>query len=249
MSPALKAVGRFWWLPVIGLAVGLVAAVGLVSRQPAAIYTASDTVLVSSPSAPYLRTAQMQITQTAGKGKPVKGKKPAPSSSTTIVPPDTQVLVNAANLYPQFIQSDEIRKLRVKLYGATPGRVTASALASSTNTYGVYHPSPLPLITVKTTSRRPQAAAKLASNTVRAFGVWLLRRQEASGIPTSQRITIEELRVRVQSSGNSTLGLPVFAAVLALLGFCGLAVLLDRVRPRREEALDGAAPVAHRRVA
>jgi hypothetical protein len=159
------------------------------------------------------------------------------------------VLVNAANLYPQFIQSDEIRKLRVQLYGATPGIVTASALASSTNTYGVYHPSPLPLITVRTTSRKPEGAAKLATNTVRAFGIWLLRRQQHSGIPTSQRITIEQLRVRVASSGNSSLGLPVFGAALVLLAFCGLAVLLDRVRPRREGALDGAAPVAHRRVA
>ena len=100
MMPALKAVGRFWWLAVIGLAVGLVAAAGLVSRQPPAIYTASDTVLVSSPNAPYLRTAQMQITQTAGKGKTVKGKKPAPSSSTTIVPPDTQVLVERGEPLP-----------------------------------------------------------------------------------------------------------------------------------------------------
>jgi hypothetical protein len=149
MSPALKAVGRFWWLPVIGLLVGIVAAAALVSRQPATIYTASDTVLVSSPSLPYLRTAQMQTTQVPAKGSTVKGKKKVPATtSTTVVPPDTQVLVNAANLYPALIQSDEIRKLRVKLYGAVPGRVTASALASSTNTYGVYHPSPLPLITV-----------------------------------------------------------------------------------------------------
>jgi hypothetical protein len=147
------------------------------------------------------------------------------------------------------IQSDEIRKLRIKLYGAVSGRVTASALASSTNTYGVYHPSPLPLITLKTTSKRPAAAAKLASDTVQAFQVWILRRQRDSGIPKSQRITIEQLRVRVQSSGGSTLGLPLFAGVLVLLGFCGLAVLADRVRPRRAGALEDAAPVAHRRVA
>ena len=249
MSPALKAVGRFWWLPVIGLAVGIAAAAALVSRQPPTIYTASDTVLVSSPALPYLRTAQTQTTQIPAKATTAKGKKPAPTTSTTIVPPDTQVLVNAANLYPMLIQSDEIRKLRVQLYGATPGLVTASALASSTNTYGVYHPSPLPLITVKTTSRRPGAAAKLASDTVHAFGIWILRRQRASGIPKSQRITIEQLRVRVQSSGGSTLGLPLFAAVLVLLAFCALAVLVDRVRPRREGALEGAAPVAHRRVA
>ena len=249
MSPVLKAVRRFWWLLAIGLIAGAVAAAALVKRQPAPIYTASDTVLVWSPSAPYLRTAQTQTTQTPAKGTARKGKKPVPSTSTTIVPPNTQVLVNAANLYPMFIQSDEIRKLRVKLYGAVPGKVTASAFASSTNTYGVYHPSPLPLITVKTTSKRPAAAAKLAADTVHAFGIWIVRRQRNSGIPKSQRITIEQLRVRVQSSSNSKLGLPLFAGVLVLLAFCALAVLVDRVRPRREGAVEGTAPVAHRRVA
>ena len=249
MSPGLKALVRFWWLPVLGLAAGIFVAAALVARQPGPIYTASDTVLVTSPASPYLRTAQLQTTATPAKATAAKHKKStSPSTSTTSAPPDTQVLVNAANLYPMLIQSDEIRKLRVKLYGATPGRLSASAIASSTNSYGVYHPSPLPVIMVKTTSKRPGAAAKLATDTVNAFGVWLLHRQQASDIPKSQRITIEQLRVRVQSSGGSTLALPLFAAVLVLLGFCGLAVLVDRARPRREEALEGA-PVAHRRVA
>jgi hypothetical protein len=250
MSPALNALVRFWWLPVMGLVVGVLAAGALLSRQPPTIYTATDTVLVSSPNAPYLRTAQMQTTPTAVKSTPAKKGKTAakPGTSTTIVPPDTQVLVNAANLYPMLIQSDEIRKLRVKRYGLTPGRVTSSALASSTNTYGVYHPSPLPLITIMTTSRKSANASKLATDTVAAFQIWIKRRQRASNIPASQRITIEQLRVRVKSSGSSTLGLPLFAGVLVLLAFSGFAVLLDRARPRGEGALD-AAPVPHRRVA
>ena len=170
-------------------------------------------MLVSSPNAPYLRTAQMQITQTAGKGRTEQGQEArAEQLDDGRAARHAGARERGEPLSGQFIQSDEIRKLRVKLYGATPGRVTASALASSTNTYGVYHPSPLPLIMVKTTSRQPEAAARLATNTVRAFGIWLLRRQRVSGIPKSQRITIEQLRVRVQSSGNSTLGLPVFAA-------------------------------------
>jgi len=250
MSPALNALLRFWWLPVMGLVVGVLAAGALLARQPPTIYTATDTVLVSSPNAPYLRTAQMQTTPTTVKSAPVKGKKATtkPGTSTTIVPPDTQVLVNAANLYPMLIQSDEIRKLRVKMFGLTPGRVTSTALASSTNTYGVYHPSPLPLITIMTTSRKPANASKLATDTVAAFQVWIKRRQRTSNIPASQRITVEQLRVKVTSSGSSKLGLPLFAGVLVLLAFSAFAVLLDRARPQRERARDQA-PVPHRRVA
>ena len=59
------------------------------------------------------------------------------STASAPTPPDTQVLVNAANLYPLLIQSDVIAKLRRDTYGPTPGTVTATALASSTNTYGV----------------------------------------------------------------------------------------------------------------
>jgi hypothetical protein len=251
MSPVFRALIRFWWLPVAGAIVGVVAAAALISRQPPPVYTATDNVLVTSPNSPYLRTAQMQIIGTSTKAT-TKGKKKrgaASGTSTSSVPPDTQVLVNAANLYPLLIQSDGIRKLRESLYGPTPGRLTASALASSTNTYGVYHPSPLPVIVVKTTSRRPASASKLADDTVRAFGVWLLRRQVSAGIPKSQRITIEQLRVRVTATTNSKLGLPLFAGVVVLLAFCGLALVADRARARREDTDEGAAPVPHRRVA
>jgi len=252
MSPALKALLRFWWLPVAGVAAGAVAAAALVSRQPPAIYTATDTVLVNSPSAPYLRTAQTQATTVPAKSKPkgkaAKRKAPAQSSvKSTTSAPDTQVLVNAANLYPLLLQSDQIKKLRISLYGKTPGRVTATALASSTNTYGVYHPSPLPVITVKTTSRHPRSAQKLAVDTVSAFSIWIARRQKEAGIPRSQRIMIEQLRVRVQSSGGPTYGLPGFAFVVVLLAFCGLAVLVDRLRPRGEAALEETAPVSSQR--
>jgi uncharacterized protein involved in exopolysaccharide biosynthesis len=260
MNSALNALVRFWWLPLVGVAAGVLAAAVLISRQPPTIYTATDTVLVNSPSAPYLRTAQTQSTalpaprhsNAAGKGAKKKRQPAQPTVRATTSAPDTQVLVNAANLYPLLIQSDEIRKLRESLYGKTPGRVTATALASSTNTYGVYHPSPLPVITVKTTSRRSRSAQKLAADTVSAFGVWIAQRQKDAGIPKSERITIEQLRVRVQSSSSSSLGMPAFALVVVLLAFCGLALLADRVRPRGEAVREESAamtPARRRRVA
>jgi hypothetical protein len=239
MIPALRAVLRFWWIAVAGAVLGLIGAVALVERQPGPVYAGTETILVNSPNAPYLRTSetQAQATIAPARGKNVKkgAKQMSVRSSTT--PPNTQVLVNAANLYPMFLQSDEIRKLRISLYGPAPGRVTATALASSTNTYGVYHPSPLPVISVKTTSRRPQSARKLAVDTVRAFQVWIVNRQKKAGVPATDRIWIEPLRVRVTSSGGKTYGLPAFVLVVVLLAFCGLAILVDRLRPRREATL------------
>ncbi len=158
--------------------------------------------------------------------------------------------MNAANLYPLLIQSEAVAKLREARYGPARGTLTVAALASSTNTFGVYHPSPLPVITVKASAHRPAVAKKLAVDTVKAFNVWIVGRQKASGIPASQRIAVERLGVRIRSTGGSSPGLPLFAGFIVLLGFCGLAVVADRLRPRRSEPVEESAPARpHRHVA
>ena len=236
MSPTVHALVRFWWIVAAGLVAAVVVAVGLASRQPSPLYTASENVLVTSPSAPYLQTV------------PAATKTKQPGGST--IATDTQALVNAANLYPLLIQSEAVAKLRESLYGPARGTLTVAALASSTNTYGVYHPSPLPVITVKASSHGPAAAQKLAVDTVRAFDVWILGQQKASGIPAKQRISVKRLGVRIHSTGGSSAGLPLFAGFIVLLGFCGLAVVADRLRPRRSVAVEESAPARpHRHVA
>jgi hypothetical protein len=231
---------RFWWIAVAGVAAGAAAGLGLLSRQPAPVYTANATVLVTSASEPYLRTAQPQpaaataAQPAASKGKKAAAKKSAPQSRTTVSTPNTQVLVNAANLYPLLIESGQIKRLRESVYGKTPGTLTATAFASATNTYGVYHPSPLPVIVVKATSQHADSASRLAVFTVRAFRSWIAQQQQRARIPASQRIGIEQLRVRVTSASSSSRALPIFVGGVILLAFCGVAVLADRLRPRRE---------------
>src|SRR5581483_7636339 len=107
---AARGLLRFWWLVVLGLAAGVVGAGALISHEPPTIYTANDTVLVNSADAPYLRTVQPAAPVTTASKSSSKKKKQATVKSTTPAPtpPDTQVLVNAANLYPLFMQSDEI---------------------------------------------------------------------------------------------------------------------------------------------
>ena len=83
MSPTLHALVRFWWIVAAGLVAAVLVAVALAARQPSPIYTASENVLVTSPSAPYLRTVPTGTTKT---------KQPVGSTIAT----DTQALVNAA---------------------------------------------------------------------------------------------------------------------------------------------------------
>jgi hypothetical protein len=238
MNATAGALARFWWLVVAGIAAGALVAVLVYSLQSQAQHTATTRVFVSSPSAPYLRTQQTQ-TQAPGvrtvrnaTGGTRTVKQPPSSSSEA---PDTQTLVNAANLYPLLIESDRISSIREAQTGEIPGTVNANALNSSTNTFGVFRPSSLPIVEVKATSRTAENASKLATATVTAFQTWILDQQRGAGIPSAQRITVQQLQAPVlTTTGGPSWGLPLFIGALVVLGFCGLAVVADNARPARE---------------
>lgn len=238
MNATAGALLRFWWLVVAGIAAGALAAVLVYSLQSEAKHTATTRVFVNSPSAPYLRTQQSQaatpkvrtVRNATGGTRTVK-QPPAISSEA----PDTQTLVNAANLYPLLIESDRISSIREAQAGTIPGTVKANALNSSTNTFGVFRPSTLPVVEVKATSHTAANAAKLATATVTAFQTWILDQQRSAGIPSAQRITVTQLQSPVlTTTGGPSWGLPIFIGALVLLGFCGLAVIADNSRPARE---------------
>jgi hypothetical protein len=238
MNATAGALLRFWWLVVAGIAAGALAAVLVYSLQSEAKHTATTRVFVNSPSAPYLRTQQSQaatpkvrtVRNATGGTRTVK-QPPAISSEA----PDTQTLVNAANLYPLLIESDRISSIREAQAGTIPGTVKANALNSSTNTFGVFRPSTLPVVEVKATSRTADNASKLATATVDAFRTWIVDQQRGAGIPPAQRITVQQLQSPVlTTTGGPSWGLPLFIGALVLLGFCGLAVIADNARPARE---------------
>jgi hypothetical protein len=238
MNATAGALLRFWWLVVAGIAAGALAAVLVYSLQSEAKHTATTRVFVNSPSAPYLRTQQSQaatpkvrtVRNATGGTRTVK-QPPAISSEA----PDTQTLVNAANLYPLLIESDRISSIREAQAGTIPGTVKANALNSSTNTFGVFRPSSLPVVEVKATSRTANNASKLATATVDAFRTWIVDQQRGAGIPSAQRITVQQLESPVlTTTGGPSWGLPLFIGALVMLGFCGLAVIADNARPARE---------------
>jgi hypothetical protein len=229
MNTTAGALLRFWWLVVAGVAAGAFVALVVYSLESSAKHTATTKLFVNSPAAPFLRTQQTQ-TKTQS-GKVVHSRAVQPSTSTS-QPPDTQTLVNAANTYPLLIESDEIARVREQLVGTVPGTVKANALNASTNTYGVFRPSPLPVIEVKATSKNQGDAQKLADGTVQAFASWMLAQQKSHRIPAGQRISVQQLqRAVITTTGGPSPGLPLFIGALVLLAFCGLAVVADGARP------------------
>jgi hypothetical protein len=245
VSTSLHGLARFWWLVVAGLVVGALVAVVVYREEAKPKYTATANLFVDSPSAPYLRTSQTQESTRQGTGRVQRRNghlvrsAPVSSSSSVTSSPDTQTLVNAANTYPLLIQSDKIKQLRESKYGVIPGTVTANALNATTNSYGVFRPSPLPVIEVKAKSDTRSRAEQLADATVGAFQVWMRQEQKAHQIPASQRISVQQLESPVVTTdGGRSKGLPLFIGVLILLAFCAIAIVIDNNRP--EPAPDSA---------
>lgn len=227
----VRALTHYWWLVVAGIVLAVAAAVAVYQQEARPKYTATTNLFVNSPSAPYLRTQQGTQPTTPSKT----------GNSANKATPDTDTLVNAANTYPLLIQSDKIAQVRRRHYGNIEGTVTANALNATTNTYGVYRPSPLPVIQVKATSKPASRAEQLVDATVGAFQLWMRQQQQQHKIPPSERISVQQLSSPTVATVNTrSKGLPLFVAALVLLAFCGLAVIADN---RRSDA--AAEPIRH----
>jgi capsular polysaccharide biosynthesis protein len=241
LNTSARALARFWWLVLAGIVLGAVAAAFVYKQEAKPKYSATTSLFVNSPSAPYLRTQQ-----TPSSAAPASQKTPTVSKySVGASTPDTATLVNAANTYPLLIQSDAIARVRQAHYGALEGTVTANALNATTNSYGVFRPSPLPVIQVKATSTSASGAEQLADATVGAFQLWMRGQQRQHGIPQSQRISVQQLASPVVSTtGGRSKGLPVFIGALVLLALCGLAIVIDTQRPAAARGSAREAPTA-----
>jgi hypothetical protein len=234
MNSNARALARFWWLILAGLVIGGLVAVFAYSVQSGKKHSATAQLLVNSPTAPYLRGSETGTASRTTKLRPTRT-----TSTGGAVPPDTQTLVNAANLYPFLIQSEQIAQYRKSLFGSTPGKLTAVAHNASTNTYGVYHPSPLPIIDVTAKSKLAADATMLVEQTDQAFAKWITKEQKAKGIPTSERLQVQELTLPVvTSTGGPKPGLPLFAGALVLFAFIGLALVLGRTETKAEPATE-----------
>jgi hypothetical protein len=92
---------------------------------------------------------------------PTTQTTPASTGPATVVPGpgDASTLIKAANIFPEFIMSDEVAAIREKMIGPVHGAVTANALFAS---QGVnrYRPGSMPVIEITAISGHPEPAIR-----------------------------------------------------------------------------------------
>jgi hypothetical protein len=239
----LRAAVRFWWIILVGIAAACITGLLLtyhvdrfwppqLSKSTQPVYSASTELLVDSPSGPYLRTVSKQAT---GALRSLKSGKTSTTPSTSEGTPvtETKPLIDAANLFPLFIESDAVYAIRRKLVGDIPGAVHAKALYSLQGATR-FRPSVVPVVQISATAPKAKFAIALTQGTTRAFELWLGRAQARANIPPSQRIIVRQLRVprNAVATGGPSYGLPGLASLGVLALFVALAFLLDQRLPR-----------------
>src|SRR3954451_9315982 len=107
MNHFARALRNYWWLAAVGLVLGILAALLVVTQQSSKKYTAETKLLVNSANDPYLRTQQATLTPQAPKLHSVRTVIPGTNTPTTKLrsvaqppavsygAPDTDTLVKA----------------------------------------------------------------------------------------------------------------------------------------------------------
>ena len=252
MSAALQ---RFWWVVGLGCVVSIALAVWMVYEIPAfkpreqPVYNAAARLFVTSAEGQYIRlsvprTAESASTsgdaaRGAGSGAAESGGAGGAGGGPIVFnqPPNVQPLLAAANLYPLLVESDDVARLREKMFGKLPGTVTANAY-SAVSTPSRYSPAQIPVIDIFATSGTKQQAIALADATVDAFKEWIKAEQNRAKLTPEERILIQELRAPRQAfpSGGPSYGIPILVALAVMAAFGMLAVVLDQLVPRAAQA-------------
>ena len=240
MNVQVRALLRFWWIVVIGLAVAQIAAIMAVynvdfSSMPPSLsqrekpsYTAEGRLLVTDAAQAFLRRAEVVTVQPPSSGD-------APSRPVQVTQaPDNGPILSAASLYPLLIESDQVAKVRDSMFGRTEGVVKAQGIYA-VQTPSRFEQSPVPVIQIKTVSDSPQRAIDLVNHTATAFIRWVSEGQKAQGVREQHRISVTPImspKEAIAFGGPSSV-MPILVFGVILGGFAALAIALDRLFPRR----------------
>jgi hypothetical protein len=253
VNPYARALLRFWWLILIGVAAGFAVTIVVAKKHKPTTWYASVQVMVDSADRPFFRTAVTSVQQQpprtqviTPRSNPRSTAAPETTAQVVTVPgqaqiinqsPDTAMLISAANFYPELVTSDAVTKLRERLFGVIPGNVGAAAMFAGAG-QNRYRPSPFPIVQINVVSPTGKAAVRLATSTAIAFQKYVTRSQVQSHIPPKQRIIFRLLKtpqVAVPLK-HKHLGLAILVGVVVIAAFLALAIGLDRIFSRRTPA-------------
>jgi hypothetical protein len=247
----VRSLLRFWWVIVIGLAVAVAGGILTVynvdfSTSPPSLtertkpnYSAQGRLLVTDAGQPHLRNSVTNLQAVSADANGTPRLLPVTSA------PDTATLVQAANLYPSFIESDPVAEIREDIYGPNDGRIRAQALYAVSSP-SRFVPSRVPVIQLIAVADTPKKAIDLVTHTTDAFIRWMTQSQQEAGIKPKQRITVVPLQTPKSAAafGGASSTLPVLVFGVVLMAFVALALLFDKMFPRRREEVAPAAETA-----
>jgi hypothetical protein len=230
---------RFRWVTIGGFTIGLVLAV-LAAYQPSSsgltprgseTWTATSSILVTQPGFPEGRVtlpeAQVDGATTAD-GESVD--EPEPKDQVTFADPAR--LSGLADLYAKFLTSDDV-------LGRVPGRpkaeqITASPFLASSG--GLV----LPVIQLTADAPTSAGARTLNEQVFKSLSSLIEEQQEANQIGTGQRIEVKLIdppKSTLTAARKKTASILVL--LLCLLGTVAVAHLLEGLRPRPDDSMDG----------
>jgi hypothetical protein len=233
---------RFWWVVALGAFLGLLLAAWMVYELPSftpkdkQTWTATARLLVTSSEGQYVRISVPRSVETGtSSSERTSGASGRGGSGALVVDdvPNVQPLLTAANLYPLLIESDDVAKLRTKMFGKLRGSVRANAY-SAVSTPQRFSPAQLPVIDIFATSGTSRESIALADATAKAFKSWIRAEQDRAGVTEKARILIQQLQApgRTFPTGGPSYGIPVLVALAVVAAFGMLAILLDQLVPR-----------------
>ena len=194
---------------------------GLSYRRPV-VWQSQAQLLLTEPGAPWFRT---QI--------------PAPRTRTgSTTPPQSVNLAGLTDLYSQFANGDDVKRL-MRREGAPATWSITAAPAVPTIQYAA-----LPVIMLAGHANSANGAVSAVEYGRRALVEYVKLQQQAGKIPTDQRINLQTVQAAtapvVVQPRKTMLAVVVFLAVVLVT--LGLAFILENLRPR-VRAVAPAAPL------
>lgn len=152
---------------------------------------------------------------------------------------------NLALVYATLATSDAVKKLVRTNGGPYKGQIGAVPVSAGPNGPG------LPFVTVSGTGTSRRAASALAARAAKAFIQYVHDRDEANGIPAKRQIALTVLNGTVKpvllKGRSKTLPIVIFLTVITAA--CGLAFVLENLRPRVQAVTANQGAVLARRTA
>jgi hypothetical protein len=213
-----RVLRRFWPLVVTGVILASILAFlslvrvtshGVTYRNPS-VWQSQAVLLLNAPGFPYGRT---QI---------------PPAGTGNSAPPQYVNLAGLTDLYSEFANSDDVKRL-MRAEGA-PRTWSITAAAAVPTIQG----ATLPVIELSGRANSANEAVLAVEYGRRALVKHVERQQQVAKIPTDQRITLQIVQRAtkpvVVEPRKKTLAVVVFVALL--IATIGLAFILENLRPR-----------------